>query len=178
MGALIASLLATLQLLLSAVGSHAIIERTAPDPSPLGFVAGDTACARWVFKDGAWRCPDNVWRVRFAPEMDFGAIGSSASSSSSEDLRRAVAIATLVHELAHVYDGMDDGQFNGSRGHPRPDDYIEASRLTGVRQAWEPSPWYCWAAGADGHGTFNVAVDDRARAEWYACEVTRTGRLD
>ena len=177
MAAAIASLLATLQLLLAALGTHALIERAPPDPSPLGTVTGDTTCAEWVVDGGAWRCPENVWRVRIAPALDFATLGNLDQLDGTEQLAQATALTTLVHELAHAYDGMDDGALNGSRGHPRPDDFMEASRLTAGRQPWEPSPWYCWAAGADSKGTLYAPPTERARAEWYACEVARTGRL-
>ncbi|MDA0301852.1 MAG: hypothetical protein O2822_04940 [Chloroflexi bacterium] len=177
MGAVIASLLATLQLLLGAIGSNVVLERSEPDGSPLGVVTGDTTCAEWVLEGRAWRCPDNIWRVRIAPAMDFAGLGIVDAASEIEAQRQAAALTTLVHELAHVYDAMDDGEFNGSRGHPRPDGFEEALHITGGRRPWEPSPWYCWAAGFDSQGTFQAPASERASAEWYACEVARTGRL-
>lgn len=178
MAAVIASLLATLQLLLGAIGPNAVIEQSEPHASPLGVVTGDTTCADWVLEGRTWRCPDNVWRVRIAPAMDFGSLGNVEQATEIEAQRQAAALTTLVHELAHVYDAMDDGVFNGSPGHPRPDGFAEALQRTGGRRPWEPSPWYCWAAGFDSRDTFLAPATDRARAEWYACEVARTGRLE
>ena len=176
MAAVIASLLATLQLLLAAVGPHVLLERAVPDESVLGPVTGDASCARWVQDNGAWRCPGNLWRVRISPTMDFGAIGDTEGATDQDEYDQAVALTTLVHELAHVYDAMDDGRFNGSRGHPRPDRYVDALQLTHGRAPWEPTPWYCWAA-APPSVPFDAAATDLSRGEWYACEVARTGRL-
>jgi hypothetical protein len=177
MADVIAALLVTLQLLFGVVGSHAVVEEAVPAAVPMGIAAGDTSCAEWVLQPtGQWSCPANVWRVRMAPTFNFSDQGA-ADEQDRANRHTALALTTLVHELAHVYDAMDDGEFNGSRGHPRPDDFIEASRLTGGREPWEPTPWYCWAAGADSHGTLDAPPTDRARGEWYACEVARTGRL-
>lgn len=176
MAAVIASLLATLQVLLSAVGSNVRLERAEPAATPLGVAIGDTRCADWRLTDGEWRCPENVWLIRVSPSMDFSAM-SATGAGEAQQQRQTLALATLVHELAHVYDGMDDGRLNGSPGHPRPDDFMRSLTLTNGRQPWEPSPWYCWAANADTGGSLDAPATDEARAEWYACEVTRTGRL-
>ena len=53
-------------------------------------------------------------------------------------------LSTLVHELAHAQDCLDDGMLNGSPG-TRPD-----TRPEGVQS-------YCWDSDA----------------EWYACSVVR-----
>ncbi|MGE3857546.1 MAG: hypothetical protein AB7G21_11390 [Dehalococcoidia bacterium] len=177
MAAVIASLLATLQLLLGALGGNVRIEQTEPSPSPIGFVVGDTSCADWEYVDREWRCPDNVWLVRISPEVPFSVLGTLEDTEEGQQ-RQAMALSTLVHELAHAYDAMDDGEFNGSRGHPRPDDFMDSLQVSNGRQPWEPSPWYCWAAGATSNGTLHAPPTDRARAEWYACEVARTGRLE
>ena len=139
MDAVIASLLATLQLLLAALGSHVEIERAFPDPSPLGTVTGDTTCARWVWEAPRWTCPDKVWRVRVAPTLDFAAPADidDPALHDLEQRQQARALNTLVHELAHAYDGMDDGEFNGSpatasRGSPR--------RGTAGRATCRPTP--------------------------------------
>ena len=174
--AVIASLLATLQMLLTAVGPHAVLERATPADVPYGVAAGDTTCHRWEW-NGGWDCPDNVWRVRISPELDFWSPLDGPGVTEQGLRRRALALSTMAHELAHVYDGMDDGQFNGSPGHPRPDSYIDALTLTNGRRAWEPSAWYCWAGQPDERVSPPEGGSDRARAEWYACEVARTGRL-
>ena len=60
----------------------------------------------------------------------------------------------LTHELAHVWDGMDDGYFNGSRGHPYSD------RI--AREFYGP-------------GNPDAPVCLSNISEWYACETARTG---
>jgi hypothetical protein len=91
----------------------------------------------------------------------------------------------LVHELAHVWDFMDDGLANGSRGHPRPEFFIDAyGQYKGAFKFSPTSMWYCWAAyekmrAHDDPQTNLVVIDnpptDRNRAEWYACMVVNTG---
>jgi len=177
MAAVLASLLATLQLLLGSLGGNVRIEQTAPSPSALGFVVGDTTCADWQYIDGDWHCPDNMWLIRIAPEIVSTPLGT-VETDEGRQRAQVMALSTLVHELAHAHDAMDDGKFNGSRGHPPPDDFMESLRITGGRQPWEPSPWYCWSAGAVPQDGLHAPPTDRALAEWYACEVARTGRLE
>ena len=62
-----------------------------------------------------------------------------------------VDLLTLAHELAHAHDCADDGKLN-------------ASPIGGARPAQRPT-WasdYCW----------------KSDAEWYACWVVHSGRVD
>jgi len=150
--------------LLAIIGPRVMIERSAPRLVTVGTgevrATADSGCARWVW-DGRWTCPDDVWRIRLG----------------DVDTSTLIGQMVLEHELAHVLDWMDDGMANGSPGHPRPGTFEEALALTGGRPPWEPTDWYCWAAGVDAHGTLLAPATDANRAEWYACEVVRTGNL-
>ena len=63
-------------------------------------------------------------------------------------LSPTVSWETLVHELAHAYDCIDDGEMNNSR-----------SSRPATRPAWASD--YCWSSDA----------------EWYACSVVYYGSI-
>lgn len=66
-------------------------------------------------------------------------------------LAPGIDLPTLAHELAHAHDCADDGKLN-------------ASPIQGARPAQRPA-WvsdYCW----------------NTDAEWYACWVVRSGKID
>ncbi|MDA0301853.1 MAG: hypothetical protein O2822_04945 [Chloroflexi bacterium] len=176
MPSVIASLIATLQLLIASIGPSVTIERAWLPVEPAGPVVGRTFCVAPRSDGSALWCPDRVWRVQVLPTVHFSFdTGRTRSPLSANE--QAAALNTLVHELAHAYDGMDDGRLNGSPGHPRPPTFEEARELTGVRGAWEAPDWYCWGAETDPLGRPLNLSDELRHAEWYACEVARTGEL-
>lgn len=109
------------------------------------------------------------------------------------DLRSPFGVNSLRHELAHALAFARAGlHSHDDLGHPRPETFYEAWRISGDRhQSDQPSGWYCWAAyhpyvphidavtglvvmpGPE-QGT---AEHLRARREWTSCEVARTGRF-
>lgn len=177
MVALIATLIATLQLLIASIGPNVTIEREWLPVEPSGPVVGRAFCTAPRSDGNALWCPDRVWRVQVSPTVPFSFDNERRRSQSSAH-EQAAGLNTLVHELAHVYDGMDDGRLNGSPGHPRPPSFEEARELTGPRGPWEAPDWYCWGAETDPLGRPLALDEDLRRAEWYACEVARTGSLE
>jgi len=81
-----------------------------------------------------------------------------------------VSESVEIHELAHAFDCMDDGELNGSPGHPRPTLYRDAIQTLGIEHGRINNVRYCWWGG-DGSGAMYP------HAEWYACMVEATGRL-
>ena len=80
-----------------------------------------------------------------------GAVGCPGDGQAHLWISRGVDMETLVHEMAHVWDCIDDGKMN-------------ASPIGGARPAQRPA-WasdYCW--GTD--------------AEWYACWATHSRSVD
>lgn len=77
-----------------------------------------------------------------------GALGCDSIAGAELWLGPNIDLETLVHELAHANDCLDDGILNGSPM-PRPS----------ARPAWISN--YCW----------------NSDIEWYACWVTHSGRL-
>lgn len=61
--------------------------------------------------------------------------------------------SVIVHELAHAYDGLDDGIINGSPGH--------FTNNISILHTGTPYEKYCFSS----------------KIEHYACEVVRTGLL-
>lgn len=82
----------------------------------------------------------------------------------------AISFEDWVHELAHAHHCRTTGSlYIPMPDHPRPATFIEAHRATGAS-------WYCWSGGAEWTGDL-TAETRLADAEYYACEVVRTGRL-
>ncbi|MGE3857545.1 MAG: hypothetical protein AB7G21_11385 [Dehalococcoidia bacterium] len=180
MSDLIASLITTLQLLIAALGGgNVLIERVSLPPLPSGEQVGQTSCVtpRRIQAADTWWCPYRDWRVRFQRTADLAFVTDKSRGGGGSEFEQAAALNTIIHELAHAYDGSDDGFLNGSPGHPRPETYDEAVELAGYRDPWEPPAWYCWGAKTDPFGRPLELTEALRHAEWYACEVARTGRL-
>lgn len=79
-------------------------------------------------------------------------LGAFSCESGEGWISPDAPLSIVVHELAHAYDCSDDGELNGSPGHA-PQFHVSPALLA----SWGPG--YNW------------------RAEWYAQEVVRTGRL-
>ena len=97
--------------------------------------------------DGPVRFTDLYGSAREAA----GAVGCPGDGKAHLWISRDVDMDTLVHEMAHVWDCIDDGQMN-------------ASPIGGARPAQRPA-WagrYCWDTDA----------------EWYACWATRSLSVD
>ncbi len=80
-----------------------------------------------------------------------GAVGCPGDGKAHLWVSRDIDLETLVHEMAHVWDCIDDGEMN-------------ASPIGGVRPAQRPG-WvsdYCWDTDA----------------EWYACWATYSRSVD
>jgi hypothetical protein len=89
------------------------------------------------------------------PERQFVIRGVDIVAALTSPTQKSVTVA--MHELGHVLDGMDDGNFNGSPGHPWSQ---ELQRLH---------------YGNPLHSYHRLCVSNLS--EWYACEVGRTGAV-
>ncbi|MEZ4501536.1 MAG: hypothetical protein R3C39_02805 [Dehalococcoidia bacterium] len=97
--------------------------------------------------DGAVKFTDLYGNAREAE----AALGCPSDGAPIMWLGTGVRLETIVHELAHAYDCLDDGLMN-------------ASPINGARPATRPA-WvsdYCWDTDA----------------EWYACWVVHSGSID
>ena len=94
--------------------------------------------------DGPVHFVDRCGEERHAP----GALSCAPGQPPELWISTDASLGVLVHELAHAFDCLDDGELNGSPGQ-RPE----------LRPGWASD--YCWSSAA----------------EWYACWSVREGRL-
>jgi len=99
----IAQLIAVLALLLESTSGHVTFDSAAP--MTIHGAYAETGCA-----PAAWGGSSCVWRQWI---VKTGNLRLADVLGDNERIAR-LAAENYIHELAHVWDGMDGGLFNGS----------------------------------------------------------------
>lgn len=81
----------------------------------------------------------------------------------------------VTHEIAHIFDLLDDNRRNGSPGFQRPATWAEA-QAEAPSAAYSENLPYLWS-GDPGFTGGDAPVTDANRSEWYAGSAARFGRL-